>query len=64
MLSEWELWACANEAIQQHGLDAPIIAALRADELFEQGDDAGAATWRAIVKRINELLAAPAGKAH
>lgn len=64
MLSEWELWACANEAIKQHAFDAPIYAAMRADELFEQGDEAGAATWRLIVKRINELLAAPAGKVH
>lgn len=64
MLTEWELWACANEAIKQHAFDAPIFAAMRADELLEEGDDAGAATWRLIVKRINELLAGPAGKVH
>lgn len=58
MLTDWELWACANEAIKQHAFDAPIFAAMRADEMFEQGDEDGARTWRQIVKRINELLAA------
>lgn len=61
VLSEWELWACANEAIKQHAFDAPIFAAMRADELFEQGDEDGARTWRQIVKRINELLSPAPG---
>ena len=38
MLTEWELWACANEYIRQHGFDAPIHAAMPADELLESGD--------------------------
>ena len=59
VISEWELWACANQAINEHGADAPIFAAMRADELFEQGDDDGARTWRLIVERINRLLSAP-----
>ena len=61
VLSEWELWACADEVIRQHGLDAPIFAAMRADKLLEQGEIDGAANWRLIVKRINELLEKPAG---
>ena len=56
MITEWELWACANEAIDQHGLDAPIFAAMRADQLFEEGDEDGARTWRLIMRRVNELL--------
>ena len=60
MITEWELWACANQAINEHGADAPIFAAMRADELFEQGDDDGARTWRLIVERINGLLSGPA----
>jgi len=35
LLSEWELWACANQCIRQHQLDAPIFAAMRADKLLE-----------------------------
>ena len=59
ILSDWELWACANETIRQHGFDAPIHAAMRADELLERGDLDGARAWRLIVHRINELIAKP-----
>jgi hypothetical protein len=57
MISEWELWACANEMIRQHGNDAAIHAAMRLDALFEKGDQAGVVTWRLILARINELSA-------
>jgi hypothetical protein len=39
----------------QHGADAAIHAAGRADLLLEEGDIDGAAIWRAIVKAIEEL---------
>jgi len=55
-ISEWELWACANEVIRQHGEDAPIHAALRAERLLLKGEAEGAATWRRIGVRANELL--------
>ncbi len=61
VLTEWELWACADEAIRQHGLGAPIFAAMRADKLLEEGEMDGAANWRLIVTRINQLLAKPPG---
>ena len=64
VLSEWELWACADEAIRQHGLDAPIFAAMRADKLLEDGEMDGAANWRMIVTRINQLRAKPAGRSN
>jgi hypothetical protein len=64
VLTEWEIWACANETIRQHGLDAPIFAAMRADELLEEGDSDGALTWQAIVHRINELLKGPSATPH
>ncbi len=57
VLTDWELWACANEAIKQHAFNAPIFAAMRADELFEQGDEDGSRAWRQIIKRIDALLA-------
>ncbi len=63
-LPEWELWACAEEMIRQHGLDAPIHAAMRADALLEKGDDDGAAAWRLIVHRINGLLIEPGDQLH
>lgn len=59
MLSEWELWACANEAIRHHGFNAPIYAAMGADKLLERGDLDGAQHWRLIVHWINQLLSEP-----
>jgi len=59
ILSDWELWACANECIRQHGFDASIHAAMRADELDARCDLDGARNWRLIVDRIGQLLARP-----
>ena len=56
MLSDWELWACANHYVKSHHEDAAIIAAMRADELLASGDEEGAKNFRAIVRRINQLL--------
>lgn len=64
MLTEWELWACANHYVQQHQLDAPILAAIRADELLVAGDFDGARNFQAIVRRINQLLETPDGLVH
>jgi hypothetical protein len=61
MLTNWELWACANHFISKHQADAPIIAAMRADELRAEGDLEGARNFQAIVTRINLLLDVPAG---
>jgi len=63
-LTEWELWACANEMIRQHGFDASIQAAMKADALSERGDWDGSRTWVAIVRRIDDLLKAPKGQPH
>ena len=61
MITEWELWACANHYICEHGEDAPIMAAMRADELLAEGDLEGSRTFQSIVRRINQLLEAPSG---
>ncbi len=63
-LSEWELWACANRTIQDYGFDAPIRAAMRADKLLERGDLDGAAAWRSILRRINDILGQSPGGAN
>ncbi|MEE9250127.1 MAG: hypothetical protein V3U93_03245 [Alphaproteobacteria bacterium] len=44
-------------SVNQQGDEAPIHAAMRADELLDAGDLEGAAVWRRIVSAINELLA-------
>ena len=61
MISDWEVGACANHYITKLGEDAPIIAAMRADELMSDGDMQGARTFQMIVKRINQLLEPPSG---
>ena len=42
--------------IERHGDDAPIEAAMRADELAADGDMEGRAVWLRIVKAVEELL--------
>ena len=56
MTSDLDIYRSANELIKQHGEDAPILAAMRADELMDAGDMDGEAVWFRIVKAIEELL--------
>ena len=56
MTSDLDIYRSAHELIKQHGKDAPIHAAMRADELMEVGDMEGEAMWLRIVKAIEELL--------
>ena len=57
MTSDLDIYRTANELIKQHGADAPIHAAMRADELLEAGDLDGLATWNRIIRAIDELRA-------
>jgi hypothetical protein len=61
VISDKELWACANHFVRRHKEDAPIVAAMRADELLAAGDEEGVRTYRAIIRRIERLLAPPDG---
>ncbi len=56
MTSDLDMYRSANELIKQYGEDAPILAAMRVDELMEAGDMEGEAVWLRIVKAIEELL--------
>ena len=64
LLSEWELWACAQHYVTQHGEDAAVIAAMRCDELLNASNFEGARNFHAIIERINKLLAASSGQLH
>lgn len=57
MIASADIWRTANLLIKQHGDDAPIHAAIRADELLAAGDFEGLAVWKAIIRAIDELLA-------
>ncbi len=44
---------------QQHGEDAPIHAAIRADAMLEKGDVDGYAVWKRVLKAVGALLFSP-----
>lgn len=57
MISEREIWQCAQLMVKRYKADAMTEAALRADRLLEDGDMAGAATWHRIIDCIERLQA-------
>ena len=59
MTSDRDIWITANSLIKQHGEDAEIHAAMRHDELLDQGDIDGVMVWKRILKAVKELLSKP-----
>ena len=59
MISDWEIWACAETIIRQYRDGASRHAAERADALLARNDAAGQQTWLRILARINALETAP-----
>ncbi len=57
MTSDLDVYRAAHLLIERHGDDAPIEAAMRADELAADGDMDGRSVWLRIVKAVEELLA-------
>lgn len=57
MLTEWELWACANQVLQTYGKDAPLHVAEQIGTLALAGDAESVRTWQAIAVRIEQLSA-------
>jgi len=55
MLTEWELWACANQVLQTQGENSPLYVAEQIGALVLDGDAQGVATWQEIAKRLHEL---------
>jgi hypothetical protein len=64
MIPDIDIWRAANLVIQQHGDDAEIVAAQRADELLDRGDCDGQLVWLRIRRAVAELTAAPTGRGH
>ncbi len=46
MTPNLDIYRTANLLVKQHGEDAPIHAAMRADAMLEAGDLDGYAVWR------------------
>jgi hypothetical protein len=59
VISDRELWACAQQAINHHGPDVDRYIAERTKALAEAGDEAGVAAWRAIADRVDQLRRVP-----
>jgi hypothetical protein len=62
MIPDRDIWCAANLLIREHRADAEAVAAWRADEMSERGDQDGQLVWCRIRRATAELLAAPVGK--
>ena len=64
-VSELDIYRTANILVKAHGEDAATHAAMRADELLDQGDMDGRAVWLRVLAAAKELLATePDGVVH
>lgn len=57
-VSELDVFRSAKLLVEQHGDEAPIEAAMRADAMLKKGDLDGQRVWLRIVRAIEELLQA------
>ena len=55
MIPDLDIYRSANVLVKHHGQDAPIKAAMRADELLDMGDLDGCAAWKRILRAVEEL---------
>lgn len=63
-VTEWEQWALAHHYVSKHGDEAPLVIAMRADELLEKGEVLGANTFIAIKRKSEQLLSADGQSVH
>ncbi len=49
-----DTYRSASLLVKQHGEDAPIHAAMRADAMLEKGDLEGYAVWKRILRAAEE----------
>jgi len=54
-MEERDIWRTAAFLIREHGEDARLVAARRASELHEQGDEPGTWVWIKIWRAIHTL---------
>ena len=55
MIPDLHLYRSANLLVEQHGEDARVHAAMRADAMLEKGTLDGLATWKQILRVVEEL---------
>ena len=65
MIPDIDIWRVANLMLKRYGDEADIESAIRAEELFEEGDHNGAAVWLRVIDAIAQLLnTTPPGPVH
>ena len=55
MVSDLDIFRSANVLVKQHGQDASIHAAMRADAMLEKDDLDGYTAWKQILWAVEEL---------
>ncbi len=55
MIPDLDIYRSASLLVKQHGEDAPIHAAMRADANLEKGDLDGYAVWKRVLRAVGEL---------
>ena len=55
MTTGLDIYRTANLLIKQHGAEAPVHAAMRADAMLDKGDLDGQAVWKRIIRAVEEL---------
>ena len=58
MTSDLDIYRSAQVLVKQHGQDAPIHAAMRADAMLDFGDLDGFSVWKRILRAVEELQGA------
>ncbi len=56
MTSDLDIYRTASVLIREHGEDADLVAAERADSFLDAGDIDGSMIWKRVLKAIKETL--------
>jgi hypothetical protein len=65
MIPERDIWHAASLMLKRYGDKAIEESATRADQLDRDGDPDGAATWRLILRAVEQLAnTQPPGPVH
>ncbi len=56
MIPDRDIYRTAAVLVKQQGQDAPIHAAMRADELLERGDMEGCAVFKRVLRAVEKML--------
>ncbi len=55
MIPDLDIYRSAQMLVKHHRQDAPIEAAMRADAMLGKDDLDGCATWKRILRAVEEL---------